>query len=363
MSIELNANYYDRVLRDNGYESLRDQVKPIDFSLGQLTSGDLSLSWFCHHEADEFATHALATRERVKVVTGIGLSGTPHLGTLSQMLKAIRLQRYGDLAVKFVLGDLDAYNGKNTPLQYARALGEQVREFMLRLGFDDSGRNELQGQYDELDILRTMYLSGLFMEDADLNAAEEDLHSFYVGKGKVDDKMSFRRKLSLALMVAGWIHQQIEKGDKDLLITLGIDEHQYVRFGQQVLRNMQSRGEFTSALEGAHISAMYSTLIRGFNGYPKMSKSFPDSGIHLGMSHQDIQRLIMTGEGSYETPEDNVVFQCMASASTYSPSEVEERYKLCQGGGESWKEARRDYVEHLFSMVKTWQDVPTHSTL
>ena len=129
------------------------------------------------------------------------------------------------------------------------------------------------------------------MDDIDFNAAEEDLHGFYVEKGKVDDKMSFRRKLSLALMVAGWFHQQISNNEKHLLITLGIDEHQYVKFGQKVLEKMKSTGEFKDRLNGASISAMYSTLIKGFNGYPKMSKSFPDSGIHLDMGKLDIEKI------------------------------------------------------------------------
>ena len=89
---------------------------------------DLSLAWFCHHDGDKLAQHAAIDAERVKVITGIGLSGTPHLGTLSQMLKAIRLQQYTNLAVKFVLGDLDAYNGKSTPLEYAKTLGDKVKK-------------------------------------------------------------------------------------------------------------------------------------------------------------------------------------------------------------------------------------------
>ncbi|MBI4232577.1 hypothetical protein HY605_05065 [Candidatus Peregrinibacteria bacterium] len=355
MAVEFNADYYKTVLDRNGYQSLRDQVKPIDFSLGTLTPPDLSLLWLCHHGADEVVKTSAETGSRIKVVTGIGLSGTPHLGTLSQILKAIKLQQFGNLAVKFVLGDLDAYGGKNTPLAYARKLGEQVRRFMLDIGFDDSGRNELRDQYDELEILRTMYLSGYFMEEAAFGHAEEDLHGFYAGQGKVDEGMTFRRKLSLALMVAGWIHQLIENGDDHVLIMLGIDEHQYVRFGQEVLEKMRNSEHFRELLADKRIAAMYSTLIGGFNGYPKMSKSFPKSGIHLGMSRVEIADLVLREAKKDCPPEENVIFQCMASASTYSPAEIRERYDECQGDTPTWEEMKRAYVEHLGQLIDKWR--------
>lgn len=355
MSIEFNATYYKEVLASNGYESLRDEMRPIDFSLGSLTPPDLSLLWLCHHGADAIVKEYEESRKKIKVVTGIGLSGTPHLGTLSQMLKAIKLQQFANLSVKFVLGDLDAYNGKRTPLAYARGLGERVKRFMLDIGFDDSGQNEVKDQYDELEILRTMYLSGYFMEEAAFNNAEEDLHDFYAEKGRVDQGMSFRRKMSLALMVAGWIHQLIENGDDHVLIMLGIDEHQYVKFGQTVLEKMKGSEQFGDVLDGKQIAAMYSTLIKGFNGYPKMSKSFPTSGIHLDMPQGEISSRILGESRSDGPPEEDVVFQCMASASTYSPSEIRERYDECRDNTPTWEEMKRDYVEHLGQLIGKWR--------
>ncbi|MEK7219470.1 MAG: hypothetical protein AAB687_02220 [Patescibacteria group bacterium] len=65
--------------------------------------------------------NASSADERVIATTGFGLSGTPHMGTLSQILRALRLQQAG-IPVQVVLGDLDAYNGKNTPLDRAHEL-------------------------------------------------------------------------------------------------------------------------------------------------------------------------------------------------------------------------------------------------
>jgi len=352
-----NGDYYKLVLEEGGYENMRDEVKPINFNLNGLTPQDLSMLWFCHYDADKFADIANASREKIMVITGIGLSGVPHLGTLSQMLKAIKLQKYGNLPVKFVLGDLDAFNGKATPMEKAREIGVQTKKFMQEMGFDDSGDNELSDQYEELEILRTMYLVSHFMDDQDFDRAEEDLHGFYASQGKVDSGMTFRRKLSLSLMVAGWYHQQLEKGREHLLITLGIDEHRYVKFAQSVLARIKAHPDFGRKMGDASISAMYSTLIRGFNGYPKMSKSFPGSGITLDMQRKEIVELIMKGEGSYESPENSVVFQCIANASLYCPDEITRAYVACQNGGADWVKTKHEYSEHLADIVDIWRKV------
>lgn len=46
--------------------------------------------------------------------------------------------------------------------------------------------------------------------------------------GVVDPKMTFPRKLSLLLMVADFV--DLARGREAVLVQLGIDEHQYMRF-------------------------------------------------------------------------------------------------------------------------------------
>ena len=350
-----DRTYYDRVLKDNWYESLRDEIKPIDFSLNDLSSDELSLSWFCHHNAEKFADIVANTREKVKVITWIGLSWIPHLGTLSQMMKAIKLQQKWWLPVKFVLWDLDAYNWKWTPLNKTEHLAKVVKEFMLELWFDESWSNELESQYSELEILRTMYLTSNFMDDTEFDQAEEDLHGLYLKYWKVDKHMTFRRKMSLALMVAWWYHQQLENDEKNLLITLGIDEHKYVRFGQRILERMQSEWPFTEQFNNSSISAVYSTLIWWFNGFPKMSKSFPTSWITVDMTKSQIHDIIMSEQRiNYRLPEDDVVFQCMSTASTFDIHEIEEALIAYREWWKKWEEIKRAYVENLWWIVNKW---------
>jgi tryptophanyl-tRNA synthetase len=138
-----------------------------------------------------------------------------------------------------VLGDLDAYNGKAKPLKETLDLVKKYEDFILSLGFDPSPPSILSSQYNALEVLRTSYIIGHYMDDKMFIESEEDLHDFYSLEGKVDSEMSYRRKLSLNLITADFIHLHMELGFKYVLVMLGIDEHKYVGFGREVVQRMK----------------------------------------------------------------------------------------------------------------------------
>lgn len=126
--IQFNAEYYYNLIKKFNYDPLN--LRRIDFSLGDLSKEDLQIRWICHHNADIFAKNSRAGNKSI-ICTGIGLSGPPHIGTISQILRAIFLQKSG-LTISFVLGDLDAFNGKNIPLEETRNLAKKYKEFIKR---------------------------------------------------------------------------------------------------------------------------------------------------------------------------------------------------------------------------------------
>ena len=290
--------------------------------------------------------------EKVIASTGFGLSGEPHVGTLSQILRSIALQKAG-IPVQIVLGDLDAYNGKAIPLKRTIELAKKYKDFILSLGFDTKKGSILRAQYNELDILRTSYIIGHFMNDKMFNEAEEDLHSFYHKRGKVDKGMSYRRKLSLNLMTADFIHLSLKQGYKNVLVMLGIDEHQYIRFGREVVAKMKKSKQFENF--GMTLSAIYSPMIKGFYNYPKMSKSFPKSSINVNMKPNEIRKKIIYGEGKYDKPENNVVYQMMTCVGYYSPKELKRLYGLCLNKKPGWKIAKKNYAEMLIKICSKWK--------
>lgn len=346
--IAFNQEYYEMIMKEFGYNPIK--FGRINFSLGGLSEEDLQRKWICHHDGDTFARH-LSRGRRGIVSTGFGLSGIPHAGTLSQILRAIVLQKTG-IPVNMVLGDLDAYNGKSKSLPETLDLAEKYREFVLNLGFDPNPPSILRSQYNNLEVLRTAYLIGHYMDDEMFDKSEEDLHEMYSKNGKVDADMSYRRKLSLNLMTADFIHLHLEQRFESVLAMLGIDEHQYVQFGKETVRRMKQDRNiigFDMTLAG-----MYSPLIKGFYNFPKMSKSFSQSGITVDISPDEIRKRIMEGEGNYDKPENNVVYQMMASASYLTSEQLKRNYYSCVIGGNEWYNTKKEYIDMLVDICSKW---------
>lgn len=264
------------------------------------------------------------------------------MGTLSQILRAIFLQKNG-LKVQIVLGDLDSYNARNQPLEVVLERAEMYKEFIKKLGFDDT-KGILRSQYNNEEILKTAYLISKVLKDKDFKEAEEDLSELYQKKG-IYPGIEFPVKQAILLMTADFIHLGKVDGYSNVLITLGLEEHLYVQIANKVVDRMNY--PFT-------ISSMYSRIIKGFNGYPKMSKSIPESSITVNMSYEKMYDMIMNQEGDYESPMDSVVYQMMCAVSYYSPDDLDELYEICRQKGEKWQESKKQYVSMLFEICNKW---------
>lgn len=345
--IKFDRKYYASLMKEFGYNPL--EFEKINFSLGKLNKDDLQRRWLCHHRGRRFSRNI--NKRKSIVTTGLGLTGVPHIGTLSQILRSIVLQKAG-IPVQMVLGDLDAYNHKAKPLQEALGLVEKYRKFILKLGFKPKFPSILRAQYDELQVLRTSYLIGHFIDHEMFNGTEEDLHNFYSKRGKIDKEMTYRRQLSLNLMTADFIDLHFTHGFNNVLVMLGIDEHQYVRFAEETIRRIKLSNQFKNF--DLNVSALYSLLIKGFFDYPKMSKSFPKSGITVDMKENEIRDKIMNGEGNYDKPENNVVYQMMAAASYYGPKELRQRYNWCLNKSKEWERAKEEYAIMLSKICSLW---------
>ena len=338
--IRFDDEYYQSVIKKHHYDPM--DFNPIDFSLNQISPRNLQYKWLCHYKGNVFA-EALRNNKNCIVTTGIGLSGTPHLGTLSQILRAIFLQENG-LKVQIVLGDLDSYNARNQPLDIVLERAEKYRTFIKKLGFDDT-KGILRTQYNNEQILKTAYLISKSLKDKDFKDAEEDLSDLYQKKG-IYPGIEFPVKQAILLMTADFIHLGKENDYSNILIMLGLEEHLYVQIANKVVDRMHY--PFT-------VSSMYSRIIKGFNGYPKMSKSIPESSITVDMSFDQMLDIILNHEGDYDSPMDSVVYQMMCAVSYYSPDELDKLYDICNEKGKEWQESKKQYVDMLFGICKKWK--------
>lgn len=320
------------------------------FGLGLISQQELQRMWLCHVNGNSFR-EAFVKDKPVISTTGFGLTGIPHVGTISQILKAIHLQRSG-IPVQIVLGDLDAYNGKAANLSFVLELVPQYKRFIRNLGFDDSSPSILRTQFEALPVLRTLYMAGNYLTDEMFEAAKEDIHDYYSKHNKIDSTMTYRIKLSLNLMVADFLDLHLHQGFQAIAVFLGIDEYRYCELAMDVLAKIQSQG---NSFDGFSLAGMFSFTMKGFYGYPKMGKSFPESGIDVGMSRDVVNERIINGEGRYDQPEDSVVYQMISSASFYSTNEVAQAYRACKAGGREWQQIKEDYTGHLCDILSKWK--------
>lgn len=335
-----SEGYYRQVVEDFGYRTF--DLHRFDFDLAGMPQEELNLRYLCHHDADRFIATPV---DRRVVTTGFGMSGPPHMATAAHVLKMVRLQQGGERC-QIVLGDLDAYNGRNRPFGFTRELADRFRVFVDRLGFD-SAAGTVRAQCGSADTLENMYLLGRYTQEADFDVAEEDNHGYYAARGIVDETMTFRRRLSLALMAADFV--TLGQQHDAVLVLLGIDEHKYVRFAQDVAR----RFDDGSPLDGSFaLAAIYARLNTGFNGHPKFSKSIPGSGIGVETPPDEIRRLVLADES--REPAVSPVYQLMYQLTYLPHEELIRLYHECAAGSTGWEKAKAELVDHLVGIAELW---------
>lgn len=335
-----SEDYYRKVIEEYGYSPF--DLQRFDFGLAAMDPVELNIRYLCHSIGERFAA---APPERRIVTTGFGMSGPPHMATVAHIMDMVRMQSGGERC-QIVLGDLDAYNGRARAFQYTSELAERFRIFVERLGFDCQ-TGILRTQCDNHEALSNMVLLGRYTRELDFPAAEEDNHEYYAARGIVDATMTFRRRLSLALMASDFI--TLGQTNDAVLVMLGVDEHKYVRFAQEIAvrldRDTPIRGNFV-------LGAVYSRLNSGFNGHPKFSKSLPGSAIGVESGADEIRELVR-GDSCRE-PASSPVFQLMHRMPFFAGEQLIALHRHCAEGSPTWRREKERFADYLVHIMELW---------
>lgn len=338
-AVLFSESYYRKVLAEFGYTPF--DLRQFDFTLAGLDADTLNARYLCHHNGEQYLR---AVPQRRIVTTGFGMSGVPHLATVSHILKMIELQRGGERC-QIVLGDLDAYNGKARAYTQVHELAEQFREYCLRLGFDDNA-GIVRSQEGYLPALEAMYLLGRYVEQADFDAAEEDNHRYYADRGLVDASMTFRRALSLSLMAADFL--ALGQDYDAVLVMLGVDEHRYVRFAEQARARLDEHVPLRSDFA---LTAAYTRMVRGFAGYPKFSKSIPGSSVDVTTPDVEVSRLLAAEP---PVPETSATYQLMCQLPRYDAATLLDLHAQCRDDSPAWRRAVEDCADYVIDLISLW---------
>lgn len=343
--MKFDEEYYKEVIKKYNYNPLL--FNKIDFQLPGISKNEMQLMWLCSY-------HSLKNRkvncENTLFTTGIGLSGVPHMGTISQIIRAIKLQRGGN-KVQIVLGDIDAYTGRHISWTQTQHLKEKYRNFILKLGFN-SQTGILRAQSDKSVFLTQAKIAGYFKDEI-ADESEEDLHDLYVKDNKVESKMTFNRKYSLSLMCADFIEPLLMDNFTNIVVFLGLDEHKYVRASKQVMDLMKQ--EF-KVLDSKKIYALYSPLIRGFNGFPKMSKSFTESSLSIQNTPFEIEHKIMNKKEDEMPLQLNVNYQLMKGLMDISEEKAKQVYSDYKNQNVGWIVDKEELLKRVIEIRDMWYE-------
>lgn len=339
--IEFTEEYYKEVIVRNGYNPFDFGL--FDFDIGSQKYNELNRRYLCHQNGDVFIKTA---KEKRIITTGFGMSGLPHLGTISHIRRILKFQEDGERC-QIVLGDLDAYNGRSKELDYTVALAEKYRNFIIKMGIDPE-KTIIRSQNHDAETLRNMYLLARYTKDDDFNSAEEDNHDYYVTKGIVDSTMTLRRKLSLLLMASDFI--TLGQKNDSVMVMLGVDEHQYVLFADALREKVDEASGLTKNFS---ISTMYSRITPGFNGHTRMSKSIKGSGITIESSPQEVIDTIM-GESLEGGVESTTTYHLMNNFYYYPYEKFEELLGEWNSNEDLWNVEKREFCNFLINILKLW---------
>ena len=87
--MDFNEEYYRKTIEQYHYSSL--DFAPMDFEFCSIPKEVMRAKWLCHSGLELLGED----KSSFIITTGVGLSGIPHMGTLSQILRAIFLQKNG----------------------------------------------------------------------------------------------------------------------------------------------------------------------------------------------------------------------------------------------------------------------------
>ena len=343
------------------YRTLREDrdFEPMDYSLVDLPESYVQQTFACAESGRAFA-EGVEDNDRSLVTIGVTPTGAPHVGTLGQLLTAIRFQRAG-FDVQVVIADLAAYNAAGHNLETVRKRAQQYESFARALGFDPN-EGILRTQEGDLEALHSAQLLARYYgeydevddtkaDDNDVNdfeptAFEEDLESVYKDVDTPGEATtSFAYQLVGLLLVTDSLHPVIAEGYENVALIVGAD-------------NAGLAGHFVEVLKRspweANVAGLYTKLVGGLNGYPKLSKSLPDSRFTLADDPETIRRSIFDPQIDADDSEASIPFQMMRLASEYEPEELDRLADVCTDDGEMWTEAKHDYAEYLVGVAELW---------
>lgn len=281
------------------------------------------------------------------VVTGFGPTNAPTAGTLSVMLGIIELQRRLDVPVTVVISELGAWNSRNVPWSELTAVRDQMQGYLRDVGFDET-RGELRSHLDPDNLVRAGKIAR-FLSRRDFSEHREELIELYDDQGLLGSEVGLTID---ALYTVADILGPAEAGARHTLMVSGLEEAYFTELARVVLAR-QAGAAALSLGWGGTIGALYFQVLPGLGGFPKMSKSIPDSAVHLGMPAELLCRRICSEDPADQAP----LLAAIELSSGWPERELHDArvaYDVREQDPASWRANKQRYLDTFLGFAERW---------
>lgn len=314
------------------HETLTDRLGPV-------------LLHFSH--VDNAATVLTPGVDDLEIITGFGPTNAPTAGTLSVMFGIIKLQRRLACPTTVIISELGAWNSRNIPWAQLESVRDQMFTFLQRIGID-SANFTLRSHLDHGNLVRAGKIAR-YLTRKDFLEHRESLLELYDEHGLLGGEIGV---VVDSLYTVADILQPVETGARHVLMVSGMEEAYFAELARLVLQRQETAGDLTLGWH-ATIGALYFRVLEGLAGYPKMSKSIPDSCIHLGMPHDLLAERILD-----DTPTaQHALMSAIELASGWDETKLtaaRDAFARCDEAPDQWRRVKREYLDTFIAIADRW---------
>ena len=283
-------------------------------------------------------------------VASAGLTGPPHVGTLAQMQAVKRFDEAG-FDTQFLLADYETYAADGRDIDVVRDLAADYEAFLDALGYEGSVRT----QYGDRDVMHTAFRLAPHVDagdsiEFDVEPTEwvRQLRAAYdehqVDHEDATGSTAFGSRMAELLCLADFVHPPLADGYDQTVFVLGVDEHALVLANDHYLDGTPFDADF----EG-----LFTRMVPGLDGYPKMSKTIPGSGVSMAMAPETVRQRVRDADDAAE-PAESTVYQMLALVSEYDATRLDELAGACRRGDEAWADAVEEFGAFLAALASAW---------
>lgn len=336
--IKMNRDFVQNIMLKEGYSPIKESI-----SIGSICDLNFLTSKFsCHYNLGKFND---VQKSKQHLITGFGPTNAPTGGTLSIILRAIFFERETGIDSTIIISNLGAFNSRNINLEKIDYLTERFIMFIRVLGY----KGELR-THNNFNLLVVSSLTSKMLTIKDFLENEEvttDLYKKLDIQGK-----DFPTLIDANFTIADILLPSILKKKKRILVFVGIEEYYFPKLANIVLQrfNKHYLKQFTQ--RDTLVSSVFSHLIEGLNGFPKMSKSIPESSINLDDSKDILERKIL----KCDPKDEKVILQMINLVSDWDLEKINEANVAFKERGISWIKFKKDYFNYFLKLKKIWEN-------